>query len=245
ASVTDFKIKWIRPKEISSLDPRQTGDLGIDIPVKPTDIKLYYQNSKELEDASDIVRNMFTVAFQTKKEARNLEREGTINLVKRHICDRGSSEVKIAAMTNEIQFLQKYMSDNPRNKKTKVFLKELIDKRNKYLKLMRKWDYRRFEWLLERLNLIYLPQPKNAVKVSRKDSLRKLTNEYCSNVIKQKLNEYRDELRKEQELFYAEKAEKLALILKQEKEYGLTPSVTENDIKDALKKVEELSRKNV
>lgn len=63
-------------------------------------------------------------------------------------------------MTAEIQYLQKYMEDHPRNKKIKVFLKELIDKRNRHLKLMRKWDYKRFEWLLERLNLTYSALPE-------------------------------------------------------------------------------------
>lgn len=63
-------------------------------------------------------------------------------------------------MTAEIQYLQKYIENHPRNKKIKIFLKELIDKRNKHLKLMRKWDYKRFEWLLERLNLTYIAQPE-------------------------------------------------------------------------------------
>lgn len=63
-------------------------------------------------------------------------------------------------MTAEIQYLQNHMKNHPRNKKIKVFLKELIDKRQKHLKLMRKWDYKRFEWLLERLNLTYTVQPE-------------------------------------------------------------------------------------
>lgn len=63
-------------------------------------------------------------------------------------------------MTSEIQYLQKYIKEHPKNVKTKVFLKELIDKRKKFLAYLRKWDYRRFEWLLERLNLIYVPQPE-------------------------------------------------------------------------------------
>lgn len=63
-------------------------------------------------------------------------------------------------MTSEIQYLQKYIEKHPKNVKTKVFLKELIDKRKKFLAHLRRWDYRRFEWLLERLNLIYVSQPE-------------------------------------------------------------------------------------
>lgn len=63
-------------------------------------------------------------------------------------------------MTAEIQYLQKHMEIHPRNVSVKVFLKELIDKRKKYLKLLRKWDYKRFEWVLERLNLTYTAEPE-------------------------------------------------------------------------------------
>lgn len=52
------------------------------------------------------------------------------------------------------------MEIHPRNVSVKVFLKELIDKRKKYLKLLRKWDYKRFEWVLERLNLTYTAEPE-------------------------------------------------------------------------------------
>lgn len=37
---------------------------------------------------------MFTLEFQPKREFKNLERERVIGLVKRHVCDRGSAEVR-------------------------------------------------------------------------------------------------------------------------------------------------------
>ncbi|KOC69202.1 28S ribosomal protein S15, mitochondrial [Habropoda laboriosa] len=143
-------------------------------------------------------------------------------------------------MTSEIHDLQKYMQEHQRNKKAKVFLKELIDKRKKYLRLLRTWDYRRFEWILERLNLIYKAEPEKSGMVSRKDSLRKVTQNYCDNIIEKKLNEYKTELKEQQKLFYLEKAEKLEFILKEEEECGMTPTVTEEEIQTARKKAQEL-----
>lgn len=35
---------------------------------------------------------MFSLEFQPRRESRNLKRERTMALVKRHICDRGSTE---------------------------------------------------------------------------------------------------------------------------------------------------------
>lgn len=50
ASVEDYKIKWKRPEAIPLTDPKQSGDLGLDIKVSQAETKLYYQNSKELEE---------------------------------------------------------------------------------------------------------------------------------------------------------------------------------------------------
>ena len=65
----------------------------------------------------------------------------------------------VAKMTVQIRAMQKYMEDFPRNKQVKVQLKEMIDKRKKFLKYLRRWDYKRFEWILEKLDLVYKPPP--------------------------------------------------------------------------------------
>lgn len=51
------------------------------------------------------------------------------------------------------------MDKDPKNVKVKVRLQHLIDSRKKQLKHLRKWDYPRFEWLLEKLDLEYRPLP--------------------------------------------------------------------------------------
>ncbi|XP_043524850.1 28S ribosomal protein S15, mitochondrial [Frieseomelitta varia] len=244
-TIDDYKIKWVRPVKLPSIDPRQSGDLGLNVSVKPTDLKVLYDKSKELQDADEIVKKMFTLEFQPRKEAKNLEREKVIALVKRHICDRASAEVKIAAMTTEIQYLQRHIAEQRRNIKFKVFLKELIDKRKKFLKYMRRWDYKRFEWILERLNLIYVPQPKIAGKVSRKDALRRLTKDYCDGIIQQKLDIFRAQLKEQQKVFFAQKVKNLEYILAEEKKYDLNPTVSEKEIDVARKKAEELLKETV
>lgn len=81
--------------------------------------------------------------------------------------------------------------------------------------------------------------------MTRKNALRKLTQNYCDAIIQEKLDAFKKELKEQQKIFYAEKAEKLKYILKVEKEYGLNLTVTQEDIEAALKKVEELSKENV
>ncbi|XP_078042887.1 28S ribosomal protein S15, mitochondrial [Augochlora pura] len=241
STIEKYHINWIKPPRKTEADPTQSGDLGLDISVKQDEIALYYNRSKELEDANDIVKKMFSIQFQHRKEFRNMKREKVMALVKRHKSDRGSTESAIAAMTSEIQYLQEYMLEHPRNGKTKTVLKELVEKRRKYLKYLRTWDYRRFEWLLKHLNLVYKPIPEKLGMVPRKESIRRLTQEYCDKIIKSKMDAYKADFKAQQKLFYQEKAEKLAFILKEEIENGVKPSVTEKEIEAARKKAEELS----
>ncbi|KZC04484.1 PREDICTED: 28S ribosomal protein S15, mitochondrial [Dufourea novaeangliae] len=238
-TVENYKIYWKRPKRVPEYHPLKSGDRdGVPVSVKPFETRFYYENSKEWEGASDIVKKIFSLEFQPARETRNVLREKTMGLVKRHASDRGSSESHIAAMTSEIQYVFKHFERNPRDKKGKVFIKELVDRRNMYLKYLRKWDYRRFEWILERLNLVYKPQPEVPGMVSRRESITRLTEEYCNNIIQNKRNAYQDELKVQKKEFYREKAELLEFILKEESECGVTPTVTEEEI-EATRKLAE------
>lgn len=41
-----------------------------------------------------------------------------------------------------------------------IVVQELIDKRKKLLKFLRQYDYKKFEWLLEKLNIEYKGHPE-------------------------------------------------------------------------------------
>jgi len=62
-------------------------------------------------------------------------------------------------MTANIRNLQEHYKSSPRDKNSRVALKEIIDKRKKRLKYLRTWDYKKFEWLLENLDIMYHPHP--------------------------------------------------------------------------------------
>lgn len=65
----------------------------------------------------------------------------------------------VASMTANIRNLQDHYKTAPRDKNSRVALKEIIDKRKKRLKHLRTWDYKKFEWLLENLDLKYHSHP--------------------------------------------------------------------------------------
>lgn len=144
-----------------------------------------------------------------------------------------------------IRAMQEYIENIPRPRvtKRKVFLHELIDKRKKHLKYLRRWDYKRYEWLLEQLNLVYKPAPDVFYRVTRKDSLRKLTDKYCDNIKSERLDEYRTLLEHEKSAFLEEKLRCLQFIREEEQNCGKEVTITEENINDVKKQLEELQHK--
>ncbi|XP_018340512.1 PREDICTED: 28S ribosomal protein S15, mitochondrial [Trachymyrmex septentrionalis] len=235
-SVADYKITWVRPEKVSYLSSEKSGDQGLEIDVKSSDFAKTYNELPELKNASDIVKKMFTLQFLPRKETINVRRDKILELVQRHRLDKNSPEAIIAIMTNDIHQLQEDLTKCPKNKKMKVRLLETIAKRRKMLKYLRQWDYRRFEWILEKLNLVYKPLPELPHQITRKDSLRRLTEKHCNELVQEKLDIYKEELKKLQKDFYIEKAKKLAFIREEEITCGLQPSVSEEDIAYAKQK---------
>lgn len=143
-------------------------------------------------------------------------------------------------MTAKIRRLQQSYAEHPRNSKMKVYLKELIDKRKKFLKYLRRWDYKRFEWILEKLDLIYKPPPNEFHWITRKDSLRKLTNIHCENIRNERLAAYRKILEDQQIDFLERKIKNLEFIRKEQQECEISVTVTEDEIRNIKKQLQQL-----
>ncbi|XP_066991265.2 small ribosomal subunit protein uS15m isoform X1 [Anabrus simplex] len=237
---SDLKIKWVRPTKVPCVKPEKSGDLK---PLPQVDLKQYplgFEKSEELKDADAHVKRIFSLEFMPRNKTMAFFRADLVNSVKRHALDRSSMEARIAAMTGGIRDMQASMETCSRNKKTKVRLKELIDKRKKYLKYLRRWDYKRFEWLLEKLDLVFRPPPDHFHWVTRKDSLRKLTDRYCEKIKEERLASYRESLESQKAAFLQEKAAKLKWIIEEEEACGIKPSFNQNDIDKVLKQLKEL-----
>lgn len=232
---SDLKIKWIKPAKIPCTHPSKSGDGGLKRIENESILAYNYSQSQELKDAPEIVRKLFSLEFMPMKETEILNKENTRDLVKRYEHDKVSMEAKIAVMTSEVLYLQKYLDKNPRDKKTFVFLKHLIDRRKKFLSKLRKWDYRRFEWILEQLNLTYKPNPVEYYRVTRKDSMRKLTKKHCDELIQEKINAYKAELAEKKKIFLNSKVERLEFIRAEEIACGVEPTVSEEEIQEAKK----------
>lgn len=237
---SELKIKWIRPPKIPCIKPEKSGDLKQFPPVDIKQFPLEFQDSEELKTADELVKRVFSLEFTRRKNRAELVKSNVIDSVKQHELDRSSAESKIAAMTAQIRYLQQVMEDFPRDKRCKVCLKELIDKRKKRLKFLRQWDYKRFEWLLEKLDLVYKPPPSHFHWITRKDSLRKLTDKHCEDLKQERLAAYKASLEAQQLDFLREKLEKLKWIRREEQECGMESTVSESDINQVMQHLQEL-----
>lgn len=145
-------------------------------------------------------------------------------------------------MTATIRRYQEHMEQFPRDKKTLVQLKERIDKRKKFLKYLRRWDYKRFEWVLEKLDLVYKPPPPRYHWITRKESLVKLTDIHCSDVKNEKLENLKNTLKSQQIGFLEKKVEKLEFIRKEQMACNVPVTITEEDISREKARIEELKK---
>jgi len=240
---SDLKIKWVHPGKVSCIKPEKSGDLEPMPPIDKSQYRLEFQKCKELEDANDVVKKLFSLEFAPRYKSTQVYIKNKLDNVRRHPLDRGSPEATIARWTGAIRAMQEVMENFPRNKRLKVKLKELIDKRKKQLKYLRRWDYKRFEWLIDTLNIVYKPPPNEFHWVTRRGSLRKLTEKYCEDLTKERLSAYRLQLESEQPAFLEEKIRTLEFIRQEQKDCGVDVTITEDEINDVKKQLDELLKK--
>ncbi|XP_053617455.1 small ribosomal subunit protein uS15m [Plodia interpunctella] len=233
------KVKWVRPPYVPAYKAERSGDLE-GLPPIPTDaVAKEYAQSEEIKDASDAVKKIFSVAHMGQKEYNALVIQELIDRVRRHNYDERTAETRIARITGHIRCLQSTMEKFPKNVKAKQTVQELIDKRKKLLKFLRQYDYKKFEWLLEKLNIEYKAFPESYHKLSRKESLRKLTELHCEEIRDKKLADYRNLLESQQGPFLEDKLKALKFIKSEQMELKLPVTITDQDIKKIEKQLEE------
>lgn len=233
---SDLKIKWVRPEKIPCHMPEKSGDLQPMPEVDQTQYALDFKKSKELEDADDLVKRLFTLRFQPRRKTTQVYIRGVVGDVRRHANDKGSIEARIARWTGAIRSLQALTDRFPMNTGLRVNIKELVDKRKKHLKYLRRWDYKKFEWLLESLGLVYKPPVSEFQRVTRKESLRKLTRTYCDDIVSDRLDAYRRQLEEQQPAFLQEKISTLEFLRQEQKDCGVEVTIWQEEI-DAAKEL--------
>ncbi|XP_062133022.1 small ribosomal subunit protein uS15m [Drosophila sulfurigaster albostrigata] len=237
---SDLKIKWVRPEKIASIRPEKSGDLAKPPPLNANEILPEYKDSKELQNADETVKSLFKLNNNRNHLTTRYYRDQMVREVQRHAQDFGSMEARLAKMTAFIRRYQEHMEQSPRDRVIKVRLKELIEKRKKFLKYLRRWDYPRFEWILEKLDLVYKPPPTHFHWITRKESLQKLTDIYCDNIKEERLEAYHKELQAQQIPYLEEAIKKMVFVRQEQIDCDVPVTVTEQQIDEARKELAKL-----
>lgn len=240
-------IKWRRPQKLPFWDPQKSGDLKPLTPIDPNWLKLEYQPFKEMiETLPKEHQKLFTVDFAARKDGIRVIHEQTYKTVRRHKYDglvEQSIEQKVAWFTVRIRDLREILNGPLIQRKNGIFKNEvkiLVEKRKKWLNHLRHIDYKRFEWLIETLSILFKPNAKFE-KIHRKESVTKLTDMLCEEIKSRKLGEYKLELDEQKIPFLEEKLTILKEIQADEESMKLTSSV-KDEIIETEKRLEKLRK---
>ena len=166
--------------------------------------------------------------------------------VAEHKHDVKSLEVKVSSLTVTIRNMQKELALKSqkgwRNNQMKHHLKILIDHRRGALARLRHVDYKKYEWLLEKLDLVYKPRPFTFENIIRRKHNERLVNLWCDEQRTFKLRELKDEFERDQPRFLRAKAETLRQIMKEEADLGLEASVKQEEIDECLANAEKIEK---
>jgi len=250
-------VKWERPVMIETVNPEISGDVGglnhfgldqMDLS-KP---KLEFENSSALKTASKDVQRVLSLEFARRRNVVDKLTQDVLKSVQRHPQDFGSLEVKITMQTIRIRNMQQHLYDlyPYKNQPVKHVLTHIITSRRKNLGRLREQDYKKYEWLLEKLNLLYKPMPHDTPdgvlgekeNVARKASIEKLTDIWCSELRRHRLKALERKLQEAQPEFLRRKAEKLQFILEEERDLNLEPTVTQAEIDQCLEQADTIQQ---
>ncbi|CAL8072426.1 unnamed protein product [Orchesella dallaii] len=241
-------IKYNRPEELEAYDPRRSGDLRPQDKIDPNWLKFEFQPFADVIDKlPEEHRKIFTVGFGQRRDGTKILLQNALSQTRRHKYDNESMEFKVTWATWKIRNFQDLFVAHPEQRKStrnRVFVKELIEKRRRWLNKMRHDDYKRFEWVLEVLGVVFKNLPEKGTRIERKASINVLVNLYCNELRDKKMLEYKALLEEEKVPFLKTKLETLMAIRADEESINI-PSSVDQDILDTRKLLLQLEKSHM
>ncbi|XP_033635892.1 28S ribosomal protein S15, mitochondrial-like [Asterias rubens] len=170
--------------------------------MEPSRLQSGFEEIKELEDASEDVKRIFSLEFAPRREIKKLQEVNTLQDIDHDPTDESHANLlftSIAKCTVTIRNLAPHVQQFPRDKGNKRIMLMMIDRRRKNIKHLRKINFELSERLLEKLGITYSPPPKYLIRKKTKRYLEKKA--LCEQAFlerKEALQEFTFHLREEQ-----------------------------------------------
>jgi hypothetical protein len=226
-------FKWERPVE--KMVFLETGDPEEPVTCDPKLPRPGFEFLKERKEVPDEVKKLFEMGMFERGHIRRLLKNEKMNSMQRHPFDIMSNEALIAKYTAQVRSYQDQLRNiNPHDIRAKKRALHCHRKRKSLLNELYRQNRERYEVVTRVLNIDHKPSTPGAfedVPIQRKKELRRLTNEYCDNIRKERLEEYHETLKQQHQDFLEEKAKNEKWI--QEQMTAL--NITEEDL-EAVKK---------
>lgn len=248
-------IAWKEPEKIERIARHEdaSGDMGsmLELVGGQVDLKLPkidLDGCDLLKDAPEEVKKSCSLEFANNYNLTAHVKKELVKKVQDHKLDVDSLSVAIASMTVYIRNDQEQLEEEKRslgkrNKQRAISLANRIRTRLVLLRWLRQKDYKKFEWLLEALNIVYKPRPFEHEEIQRRVHQSRLTALWCDELRLHKLDQYKVSLDQQQPAFLREKAEKFKWIMKEEQELGMEATVKQEEIDQLLKRADDLEAK--
>jgi len=217
---------WEKPEQTPGW--KNGGDQETGIPEHdPSTFKSrIYELSKELKDAPEPVRRLYSLELARRKEITDWFLEETISEYRRHAFDVSSLEYRIAHLTVRIRSNQEIIEPLWKHSYLRKMVNGKIFKRHSFLVRLYYLDEDAYHRICKSLKITHRIPKLGGIElpIQRKRELRRITSEYCDKIRADKLNKYHEHLKQEQAIFEEERRKIMEWIDQQEKYLGITPS---------------------
>jgi len=173
--------------------------------VQPLTLKSKYQEVQALKDAPDAVKKIFSVEYGERYDLTDVWKKIITEKVQPNPLDEKCSlESRIARKTANIR--QKTMLLESMTQKPgwlRKYIRLAVEKRRKYLRLLRYQDEDSFENVLSQLKIAYhvSAMPEDLPKHTRKGWVENIVKQKCELIKEEKLRRYHATLKKDHESF--------------------------------------------
>ncbi|ESO85767.1 hypothetical protein LOTGIDRAFT_235732 [Lottia gigantea] len=178
-----------------------SGDLTSTEIFPSSDIVNKYKKISELDSLPDPIKKLCTLQYASRIEYKEHIINEMKDKIQRLFGDRAFREQSIAKLTLDIRSLIGHCLRNPQDKLNKSILVEKIQQRRKYLKFMRREDYERFEWLLEELQIQYIPVPRYHIPEGKRNKRKSAAKAEAYAVRQKKIDDLKAKLEEEKHEF--------------------------------------------
>ncbi|XP_037080355.1 28S ribosomal protein S15, mitochondrial-like [Pollicipes pollicipes] len=197
--VVDVKdvVQWKFVEKPSPHTASYSGDLGINEPVDLTQPQFAVKPALDVLNRSDeVTQRVLSLEFARGVEKTKYLEERAVARIQRHRFDTESPEAKIARLTVKIREFQRRLM-TPEGAKEggpmRRHVHNMTWRRSGLLRQLRAADYRRFEWVLDQVEVIYRPPlpPGTDTTLTRKSGIRRMVKIFCDNIRQEKLDSLR------------------------------------------------------